>query len=236
MGGTLDENGNITPRAEFNTYADASAAARVFALTSPIPASTMPPEETNRAGLPPYPEDLGKALRLSLFPLDITSSHELRRGFFTEKIDKFKSAGSPLAEWTKTFLLRTFDKIDSIVGDGSEAALSLHDPLCIWYILTSDDPGWKPVPKPEDIRIETVGQWTRGMHVVDRRVRAKPGDRQNPTVETHPADPMEALTFAEVPGDTMGWLSVRKGNRINRMVDSPGRELFAVELMKRLFE
>ena len=236
MGGALQETGNITPLAEFNCYADAVAAARIFALTSPSPASTMPPEQTNRAALPPYPTDLGRQLKLTLFPLDITSPHELRRGPFTEQIDRYKAAGSPLAEWTRTFMLRTFDKIDSILGDGSEAALSLHDPLCIWYMLTRDNPGWKPVAKPEDIRIETVGQWTRGMHVVDRRIRAKPGERQNPTVKTHPDDPMEALTFQEVPGDTMGWLSVNKGNRINRIVESPGTELFARELMRRLFE
>ena len=39
MGGALSKPGNITPLAEFNIYADAVAAARVFALTSPIPDS-----------------------------------------------------------------------------------------------------------------------------------------------------------------------------------------------------
>lgn len=236
MGGAIEVNGNITPGAEFNCYADSVAAARVFALTSPTPASTMPPAPNNVAGLHPYPAALPRQLKLTLFPLDITTPHEIRRVSFTEQIEKFKSAGSPLAEWAETFILRTFDKIDSILGDGSEAALSLHDPLCIWYLLTRDQPGWKPVPKLEDIRVETVGQWTRGVHVVDRRIRAKPGERQNPAVKTHPDDPMEALTFDEVPGDTLGWLSTRKGNRINRIVESPGTELFATELMRRLFE
>lgn len=42
MGGAIDVEGNITPVAEFNTYADAVATARVFALTSPNPAVSEP--------------------------------------------------------------------------------------------------------------------------------------------------------------------------------------------------
>ena len=42
MGGAIGVEGNVTPVAEFNTYADAVATARVFALTSPTPSSTMP--------------------------------------------------------------------------------------------------------------------------------------------------------------------------------------------------
>jgi hypothetical protein len=46
---------------------------------------------------------------------------------------------------------------------------------------------------------------------------------------------MDAVTLDDIPGDTMGWLSVRKGNRINRVVESPGVDLFPEELMNRLF-
>lgn len=42
MGGALSGPGNITPLAEFNFYADPIAAARLFALTSRDPSSTMP--------------------------------------------------------------------------------------------------------------------------------------------------------------------------------------------------
>ncbi|KAK3945336.1 pyrimidine-specific ribonucleoside hydrolase RihA [Diplogelasinospora grovesii] len=235
MGGAVGVEGNITPCAEFNCYADAVAAARVFALTSPTPASTMPPVPQKVDGsLSSYPAKLPRQLKLTLFPLDITTPHELRKNYFNEAIQPLKAAGSPLAQWTDTFMSGTFDKIDSILGDGSEPGLSLHDPLCIWYMLTRDNPAWKPVPELEDIRIETSGQWTRGMHVVDRRVRAKPGD-QDSSVKTHPQDPVDAVTFDEVPGDTLGWLSVNKGNRINRIIDSPGQELFAQVLMERLF-
>jgi inosine-uridine nucleoside N-ribohydrolase len=234
MGGAVHVVGNITPCAEFNCYADTVAAARVFALTSPSPASTMPPILSDKAALPPYPTKLPRQLKLSLFPLDITTPHELRRVFFTKRIEELKAKGSPLAEWMGTFVLRTFDKIDSLLGDGSEAALSLHDPMCIWYMLTRDDPAWKGVSELEDIRIETTGQWTKGMHVVDGRVRAK---LVEPAIKTHPEDPMDAVTFDEsVPADNQGWLSYKKGNRINRIIASPGEEIFAPELMKRLFE
>lgn len=234
MGGAVGVEGNVSPCAEFNCMADAVAAARVFALTSPTPSSTMPPTIHGKSCLPPYPEKLPRRLKLTLFPLDITSPHELRKGFFNQKIRPLIESGSPLAQWTETFMNGTFDKIDSMLGDGSEPGLSLHDPLCIWYMLTQENPAWKAVPKPEDIRIETCGQWTRGMHVVDRRIRAKPGEKDS-TVETNPDDPMEAVTLDEVPGDTMGWLSVRKGNRINRMLESPGQDIFADVLLQKVF-
>jgi inosine-uridine nucleoside N-ribohydrolase len=234
MGGAVGVEGNITPCAEFNCYADAVAAARVYALTSPTPASTMPPVPKNKKTLPPYPAKLSRRLKLSLFPLDITTPHELRKGFFTEKMQGLKASGSPLAQWVDTFLSRTFDKIESMLGDNSEPGLSLHDPLCIWYMLLRDNPLWKAVPKLEDIRVETSGQWTRGMHVVDRRNRAKAEEVDANVMDTE--DPTAAPTLEEKPGDAQSWLSGSKGNRINRIIGSPGEELFAQELMRRLFD
>ncbi len=234
MGGAVGVAGNASPCAEFNCIADAIAAARVFALTSPVPSSTMPPTIHGESILPPYPSKLSRQLKLTLFPLDITTPHELRKQAFNDKVRPLKEVGSPLAQWASTFMNGTFDKIDSILGEGHDEGLSLHDPLCIWYMLTRDDPAWKTVPKLEDIRIETCGQWTRGMHIVDRRGRAKPAEKDS-TVQTHPDDPMDAVTVDDVPGDTMGWLSVRKGNRINRMVESPGRDTFAGILLEKVF-
>lgn len=103
--------------------------------------------------------------------------------------------------------------------EGAKASLTLHDPVCVWYAMTSDDPRWKPTPtSPEDIRIETVGQWTRGMCVVDRRNRHKVEDE----VESH--------------SDHGQWLSSRAGNRIIRVGESPGGETFGMLLMKKIFE
>lgn len=215
MGGAVHHEGNITPLAEFNCYADAVAAARVFALTSPLPASTMPPALHGKTTLPPYPAKLSRTLPLTLFPLDITTPHLLNKQYFLEQIGAVEQAGSPLARWIKTFMVGTFRKIESIVGEGVEPGLSLHDPLCIWYMLAHEDPAWTTVAEPEDIRIETTGQWTRGMHVVDKRGRPK--------------------TAEGFPGDTMAWLTAGQGNRINRIVGSPGEEAFAHYMMGRLF-
>lgn len=167
MGGAIDLPGNITPMAEFNTYVDPAATARVFALTSPSPKSTMP----LAASLPPYSKDVEGKLKLTLFPLDITTPHRLFRRHFTERITPLLASGSPLAQWNGHFMSKTFDKIDSMKGPNStsDAGLQLHDPMTIWYIFTKEDTRWKSTPIPQDIRVEASGQWTRGMHVVDRK-------------------------------------------------------------------
>ncbi|SPN97015.1 related to inosine-uridine preferring nucleoside hydrolase [Cephalotrichum gorgonifer] len=232
MGGAVDVPGNCTPKGEFNCYADPIAAARVFALTSPTPKSTMPP--SSAVSLPPYPENLSRTLKLTLFPLDITERHLLNRPHFVESLKSVKEQGSPLAQWADHFLTKTFDNIERIVGPGIEPGLSLHDPMTIWYLLTQEDPAWKPVSEPEDIRIETTSQWSRGMHIVDRRGRKK--------ALVPPSDQLldararsERPDVGEIPGDEAGWLSFWRGNRINRMVESPGDAVFAGYLMERIF-
>lgn len=192
------------------------AAARVFALTSPNPASTLPPSKH----LSPYPAKLSKQLKLRLFPLDITLRHNLSRGEFEQTVAPLLQAGSPLAEWVSAFMAHTFRTLERLHPghEGHKANLSLHDPVCVWYALTADDPRWTPTAtSPEDIRIETVGQWTRGMCVVDRRNR-------------HRIDGAE-----ESPSDHGWWLSTRAGNRIIRMDGSPGPDEFATILLKKIF-
>jgi len=247
MGGAIDVEGNVTPVAEFNTYADAIATARVFALTSPTPASTMPPPPPKMSTIPAYPAQLSRPLKLTLFPLDITTPHLLTQSFFDSKIMPLIQAGSPLAEWTSVFMGKTFEKIDSLAHGQTDPGLSLHDPLCVWYMLTRSAPSWMPAPKgPEDIRVETTGQWTRGMHVIDRRNRKKPGESNVGMQIKSPGaveilNPMDNLTVDttgegdEVPGDTMGWLNVKKGNRVTRIVGTPGEDAFGAYLMERIF-
>jgi len=229
MGGAVHVEGNVTPVAEFNCYADAVAAARVYALTSPIPSSTMPPIPGKLSSLPAYPEKLSRQLKLTLCPLDITTPHLIGRDFFETNIKAHLDDGSPLAQWTAHFLMGTFNKIVSMIGDKEEPALSLHDPLTVWYAMSREDPGWKLTPKAEDIRIETSGQWTRGMHVIDRRDRVKPAEAAVDISEE------EFLTLDEVPGDDSNWLSVRKGNRIHRVIASPGESLFREVWMQKVF-
>lgn len=62
----------MTPGAEFNTYADSVAAARVYALTSPNPKTTMPPVVAGKGHLPTYPEKLSRQLKVKLFPLGMS--------------------------------------------------------------------------------------------------------------------------------------------------------------------
>ncbi|KAI1116796.1 Inosine/uridine-preferring nucleoside hydrolase domain-containing protein [Nemania sp. NC0429] len=220
MGGAVEVPGNVTPVAEFNTFADAVATARVFALTSPTPSSTMPPVPTAKSTLPPYPEGLSRRLNLSLFPLDITTPHLLNLNFFQETIQPHLDAGSPLGTWVNTFMAGIFRQIVSMIGDAEEPGLSLHDPLTIWYMITGSNPEWKLAKEaPEDIRVETAGQWTHGMHVSDRRGRVR----------------ADGKALEEILGDDEGWLSSKRGNRINRYVSSPGYEAFAPYLLERLF-
>ncbi|KAI2018272.1 hypothetical protein LOZ48_006792, partial [Ophidiomyces ophidiicola] len=70
---------------------------------------------------------------------------------------------------------------------------------------------------PVDLRVETSGQWTRGMCVVDRRQR-KRREHDNPDVT-----------------DNGLWLGRRAGNRIEWVVGSPGAEALAEVLMARVF-
>ena len=220
MGATMDMPGNVTPVAEFNVFADAYAAARVYALTSPNPASTMPPPPSPREGSPvqlnPYPPNLSKQLKLTLMSLDITEHHALSRGLFRSIASPAASSGSPLAHWMVAFMGYMLDKMSRLNHgqEGDAAALALHDPMCIWYVLTQDHPGWEA--SVQDIRVETSGQWTKGMTVADRRSRKRRD------------------SDGEVPHDRGNWLGRESGNRVRKMVGSPGVDLLGGYMLERI--
>jgi inosine-uridine nucleoside N-ribohydrolase len=222
----LNLRNQITPVAEFNTFADAVAAARVYALSSQNPASTMPPTppapQNDVCRIPhaePYPAALSRKLRATLFTLDVTNYHTLSRGLFRKTVEPLLGAKSPLAEWAQAFLSATFNKIESLQDgiSGDEVALQLHDPLCIWYCMT-DPATWK-ISDEVDIRVETTGQWTRGLTLLDRRPRRRrePGDD------------------GDRPGDTGNWLSTSSGNRLRYCIDSPDRNGFGRIMLERIF-
>ncbi|KAK5121011.1 hypothetical protein LTR85_005795 [Meristemomyces frigidus] len=226
----LNMRNQITPVAEFNTFADTVAAARVYALTSPNPHTTMPPTPPAPLGKPegehpppflaPYPKKLSKTLRVTLFPVDITEKHMLSRGEYRKTIEPLLAAKSPLAEWTSAFLNATFNKFETLQenASGDTVGLQLHDPLCIWYCMEASDK-WR-LNQDEDIRIETSGHWTRGMCVIDRRSRRKREDDD----------------MGERDGDSGNWLSGAAGNRIGRCVGTPGEDVFGGYLLKRVFD
>ena len=251
MGGALYQPGNITPLAEFNIYADSIAAARVFALTSPIPGSTMPPVlkplqedgSTSSTHLPPYPprSQLGPSvLNIVLVPLDTTEKHAISRGYYVEQIDELLRKGSPLAEWHAALMSSTFKKVEQLhLGhEGSNTSLALHDPLCVWWALDASKRGsseahggdqgngktsWN-LSTPTDIRVETTGQWSRGACIVDQR------DRR---METEDAE--EAEKLGDRTGDTDGWLTNRRGNRIRVCENTPGKDVFVEVLLGTIF-
>lgn len=126
----------------------------------------------------------------------------------------------------------------------------MHDPLCVFYMLTRNSPSWNLAPRaPEDIRVETAGQWTRGMHVIDRRRRKKVGGPPSLEQVKSPGavdivNPMESATIGDeavkeaeeqAEGDEYGWLHLQKGNRINRIVGTPGEDMFGPYLVARVF-
>ncbi|CAL8584543.1 hypothetical protein XPA_010133 [Xanthoria parietina] len=184
MGGAIAVPGNMTPVAEFNALADPIAAARIYALTSPAPQSTMPPFNPATTSLTDYPPPahLGaQRLRVVKFPLDITTPHSLRRDEVLATVEPLRALGSPLAEWVMAFTEQGFRTTEALnVGfedGGGDTWVSLHDPVVLWFAVATGGEGrmmegWEVV-RGEDVRVETVGQWTRGMCVVDGRDRKK---------------------------------------------------------------
>ena len=205
----------MTPAAEFNHYTCAYSAARLYALTSPNPSSTLPPSYSGFV-LPPDWSPPNQ-LKLTLLPLDITTKHLLPEQELFGVIAPLTEAGSPLASWCGHFLAVTYQKMQELYRETGpdeqyrpqDVDLSLHDPMCVYYVLTRNEAdgdgsdGWQ-FWKGRDIRVEAAGQWTRGMCVVDRRTRRMAGEEDE-----------------LVLGDAHGWLHPSLGNRINQVVESP---------------
>ncbi|CUS13783.1 unnamed protein product [Tuber aestivum] len=222
MGGNIDVPGNVTPCAEFNTVTCPHSAARIYSLTSPTPSSTAPSPSTTAKGLKPIPEILSRRLNLTIFPLDITSSHLLTQETFTSTIAPLLTcpSPSPLAQWTEIFVDATFATLRRIFTGKNigNIGLSLHDPLCVYYVLTQQRGGWEAL-EDRDVRIETRGQWTRGMCVVDDRGKRVEMDVTNPVLL----------------GDEGVWLHCGFGNRVRQMVKSPDEEGMAGEMLRRIY-
>lgn len=126
-----------------------------------------------------------------------------------------------MAEWVTAFLSATFDKSERLYHD-SGVFVCFHDPVCVWYALDAPQrPDLWRVGRGEDVRVETEGQWTRGMCVVDRRgMRMLEGERDGE---------------GDVSGDSGGWLSKGRGNRVGRCVGTPGGRMLAGVLLETIF-
>ncbi|UKZ80784.1 hypothetical protein TrVFT333_008549 [Trichoderma virens FT-333] len=204
MGGAVEVPGNVTPTAEFNTYADPLAAALVYALTSPNPASTLPPIPSHVTHIKPYPAKLSRQLTVTLCPLDITNLHYINKNYFQEAVKPLVDAGSP--------------SLDGLPTSSTEPLTRLTP----WREMAGSQ-NWRcTIPSPF------------GSYILDKRVRSKPGEAAVDLSADPEADP-HLVTLDEVPGDTMGWLSVRKGNRIRRVIKTPGESIFKEIWMQRVF-
>ena len=160
--------------------------------------------------------------------LDITSKHEMTYHEWMSRSTPLANAGSPLALWLSAILSATFKKIELLQQDsaGKDVSLALHDPLCVWYVLGRSVLDWKLASGgSEDIRIETSGQWTRGMCVIDRRNRKRMENEGGAgSIETE-------VGTEEISGDAGKWLSDGAGNRIRRIVGGLGKKRFSTSLL-----
>lgn len=224
MGGALRDSGNITPLAEFNFYADPLAAARVLALTSPLPATTMP--SNDNSGLQPYPSasNLGsRRLNMVLFPLDITHQNSTVKADYLRITDPLVEQGSPLAEWLSHVYLGAVAKMADL--NTENVAVALHDPMCVWYTLQEpkEQDLWT-IAKDQDIRVETAGQWALGASFMDRRDRKKIDEVG-----------LDEANLAYKVGDEGGWLSPQRGNRVGLCTRTPGPSAFTNVLLTTIF-
>ena len=260
MGGALEEPGNITPLAEFNIAADSFAAARVFALTSPIPASTMPPKppipehESNSdhakrlLDLPDYPplSQLGDArLNIVLFPLDCTSRLEVFRHEYLSRTRKLRDQGSPLAEWHDAIMRHCFHTMENLHLNHSDDTthVVLHDAVCIWYALhASSHPNHNYAASDIQQKSKKQGEteWTLSSPI-DIRIESAGQwsrgacivDKRDRKMRTESREDAEAL--GPIKSDDGAWLSDKRGNRVRVCNGTPGRKAFAKILWKTIF-
>lgn len=76
------------------------------------------------------------------------------------------------------------------------------------------------------MRVETSGQWTRGMYVLDKRDRFRKIVSEEDMVEE----------FEDVVGDAGRWLDGMSGNGIFVAVESGGREVIGREMLRLILE
>lgn len=173
-------------------------------------------------------------------PLDLTHTQNFTPTAFRAAITPHLQRSSPLAELVSTVVEHTFSTIRELKlarheATSAEEEMSLHDPVCVWYVLTGGSETWRW--QERDVRVETTGQWTRGATVVDRRlvgrVDADVVDKVVVEGEEEEDEIAVAAEEQEEPEDDRGgWRA--GGNRVGVLERGPDR-LLSDELLRRVF-
>ncbi|KAG8982166.1 hypothetical protein FRC05_000308 [Tulasnella sp. 425] len=156
MGGNLDVPGNTSATSEFNFFADPYAARHVLEEVQKVP----------------------RPFEFVLVPLDTTSQHIIvfDRLIPSDVVDgeggatKLAVQERPIEAFISTLLRRPRKVLRQL---GLTDDFEMHDPLAAWYVIRSasaaaaKEEGWQAIKRK--FVIETIGEYTKGMCVVDRR-------------------------------------------------------------------
>ncbi|KAF9975371.1 hypothetical protein BGZ73_001014 [Actinomortierella ambigua] len=145
MSGNFDTPGNVTPVAEFNAF------------TCPHSVDIM--LQATMSGNP------ATSIEFYMLPTDVPLSNKVMKTHVAP-------LQTPLALFGSNLMGYLFDLLEHRL---QLTSMSLHDPVCIGFFIDLEHEadmtavGWSI--EERDVRIETEGQLTRGMIVVDRRPR-----------------------------------------------------------------
>lgn len=207
MGGALDVPGNTSPTAEFNCYADPYAAQEILDAVS----SNLFP--------------------LTMCPLDITTPHTIPFSQLIYDASNQINPPTPLREFTSAMLVRVRGLMKAFgLPDGME----MHDPLAIWYAISNPprrdlnggsgrEGGWKTQKRV--FKVERLGEFTRGMCVVDRR-----GTGDESFLRTKGSN---ANGGPELNGSGNG--PAQPTDAPNVVIQTPGKEALEEMLLSRVF-
>lgn len=157
----LNLRNRVSPKAEYNTFADPLAAAYIYnSTTCPMVATRVRGNQGAAYQDKYHHSEQPRATDLTLFTHDVTVSHALTQDVFQEIAGPLVSIGSPLAMWLRDTLTPSLEK------PTSDRKLSLNDPLCIMYCLAGDEAfhgrsGWE-IAIDQNIKVHVTGQWTKG--------------------------------------------------------------------------
>lgn len=216
MGGTLDVPGNTSATSEFNFFADPYAAQHILDESQGRP----------------------KWFDFVLVPLDISSQHTIP---FDRLIPNTTANESPLRQFLSALLSRPRKVLTAL---GLPDAFEMHDPLAAWYLIRTSaadpEPGWGTVKR--QFVVEKVGEYTKGMCVVDRRCVVSiskgglettsdrgTGLRRGTTEEVATTRAVEGIVVKE--GDA----AERESEGVDVLLRWPDRSIFVEEMMKRVF-